>query len=431
MKLTPAAARDAAPGATLRDHEVKGLQLRCGATAKSWQFYYTTRGGEERRPTIGRYPDMTLSRARDVARGLKDRVAAGEDPSGQWQAQKAAPTMADLCAAFERDHVRLKNGPTWAREVVRHLARIRKRIGSIRVAEVDTPAIDRYLLDVLHRKHSDRPGPPAAHMANQTRRVLSKMFTFAERRGWRPQHSNPVRFAERFNAGKRKTVAAPDELPRLFDALRRIETLYPPDHELGVRRRRQVACILTLFLTGARVNEIQGATVDELRDTHLIKTKHKTARHIGDKAIRLPRPAVELLRRLPPCPSGRLFGDITLRKLWNVVRLEAGCPDLQLRDIRRTFASYALSRGVSLDAIGNLYGHTDTQTTHANYAFLLADEGQAIVEDVAAHIAETAGALPAPRPALALRLLRRRPLRRLDRVRGSGSGTVADGAQGV
>lgn len=418
MKLTPAAARDAKPGDTLRDHEVKGLTLRVGAERKSWQFYYTTRGGDERRPTIGHFPDMSLSRARGVAQGLKDRVAQGEDPSADWKAARAAPTVNDLADVYTTDWVALKNGPRWAHDVELHLNRvIRPGLGARRVADVTRTDVDKLLADVLARKYTPATrrqykGATAPGSANQTRSVLSKMFTFAEEKGWRPQYSNPVRFAEKNKLSKRKVVATPDTLPKIAAAMLRIEQRHPVGSKRYVRSLRQVACLWTLFLTGGRVGEILNATREELQADGLVKVEHKTSRHIGDKTIHVPRRARALLDRLPPSPCGRLFGEITLQEVWNKIRVDAGCPELQMRDIRRTFASYAVSIGVPLEQIGDHFGHTDVETTKG-YSWMLSRAKADMVERVADHITASAAGRSAPAfPTLGGRF-RLRPLRLL------------------
>ena len=57
---------------------------------------------------------------------------------------------------------------------------------------------------------------------------------------------------------------------------------------------------------------------------------------------------------------------------WRTVRTGAGLEDVQLRDLRHTFASHALALGETLPVIGKLLGHTQVQTT-ARYAHLARD----------------------------------------------------------
>jgi hypothetical protein len=90
---------------------------------------------------------------------------------------------------------------------------------------------------------------------------------------------------------------------------------------------------------------------------------------------------VALLSALDPDPSGYLFGVGELRCVWERVRERAGCPDLQLRDARRTFASIAVSTGKSLDQIGGLLHHVDSRTTR-RYAWLIEDARRQAVDEI-------------------------------------------------
>ncbi|MDX2263416.1 MAG: hypothetical protein NW215_00390 [Hyphomicrobiales bacterium] len=64
------------------------------------------------------------------------------------------------------------------------------------------------------------------------------------------------------------------------------------------------------------------------------------------------------------------------------IRTLANCPDLQLRDARRTFESVTNSAGKSLEDVSRMLHHTSATTTR-RYAFLF-DEVQKV------HVAETA-----------------------------------------
>jgi integrase len=441
MKLTPANARDAKPGNLIRDHEVAGLQLRCGAEKKSWQLYYTTRQGIERRPTLGHFPEVSLSEARERAKEIKRRVSLGEDPSGDWKAAREEPTVSDLVDEYQARWVAKKNGDEWAAAVKRYAGRIKAGLGQLKVKEVQRHHVDNFLESVLHRKYTKskprKDGEPRADAIKKTapvamnrcRAVLSRMFYFADedlgwvvydfRRDAKVNTTNPVRHAERNPERKRKVVATPVMLPRIAAALNRIAGEHPityhegserrhnrfkrigvrvkPTAPKGLRYRRQAACIWTILLTGARVGEILKATREELQPAGLVKQEHKTARHIGDKTVSLPRIARAMLAELPPCPSGRLFGRIRLRWIWERVRREADCPGLRIMDARRTFASYARSIGVTTDQLADHFGHTDIQTTHENYTFMLDEAKQDMVDRVAEKIMSTANGAPVAR----------------------------------
>jgi integrase len=187
-----------------------------------------------------------------------------------------------------------------------------------------------------------------------------------------PRAKNPVAGAMTFRTEGRQRLVTAEEMPRLLEALTKLET----------ERPNHAACLWTIFLTGARVSEILYAKTHELQGNRLVKTAHKTAKRTGVKTIALPRPIVQLLERLPVYPD-RLFGDIDLKRVWNRLRREIDCPDLQLLDARRTFLSYGLSDGVTLDALAKQAGHTQAVTTAKYYAHLLEDTKDSIADRVA------------------------------------------------
>lgn len=403
-KLTPATARALEPGGILYDEHVSGLELHANALSKSWRLYYRF-AGKQHRPTIGRFPEMPLSTAREVAKAWKMRIAKGENPSAARQALRDAPTVADLCEQYLAEYMPHHKG--WREQIAdpqRINAAILPGLGSKLVAEVTTTHVDRFLADVRERKFTfakmhrqvkrgeisaealeaeRQRRPQAKWQANRIRALLSRLFSLAETDSFgkmRPRDSNPVTDAARNTLLKRKRRLEPEELGRLAEALDRYAQTRPT----------HVACLWCLLLTGARVGEILHAKTHELVGNRLTLTDHKTVDTIGAKTIFIPRRALRILERTP-AGTDYLFGNIDLRRAWRNLCADANLVGLQLRDARRTFASYAVDLGVSLDQVGDLYGHTDTRTTKG-YSYMLDEAKAGTTERIAEHVWRTARA---------------------------------------
>ena len=101
----------------------------------------------------------------------------------------------------------------------------------------------------------------------------------------------------------------------------------------------------------------------------------------GSRPVYLPPQVMSLLAQLPT-PNGTLTGLKSPKHLWDCIREEAGCPDLRLYDLRHTFASAALRAGYSLEQIGELLGHKNTQTTK-RYTHLQDEAAQEAVASTA------------------------------------------------
>lgn len=399
-KLTPATARDLTFGETLRDHEVIGLRLCANKTSKSWELYYRTRAGIERRPKLGSFPEMSLARARDAAKAIKDRVAIGEDPGAEWQAARAAPTVNELCNQFLNEWGPKHQSKRTLHEnellIERH---IRPGLGSKKVADVTRKDVDTFLENVLNRKYvpaervakDGHASVPSA--ANHVRSLLRHLFNLAhEDFGYAIQKVdgaplNPVTKTVRQPSEPRQRLAQPAELCAILTGLGALEATKPA----------HAAALWTLIFCGGRVGEVEHATKEQYDGSALVLQKHKTFKKIGTKRVRLPAFICEMVDRLD-AKGDRLFGDIALKRVWNDIRVKAGCPDLQMRDARRTFASYALRCGYGLDAIGKLLHHTNIRTT-GGYSWLTEEGGDEMIERIAQTMLQHGGALPAASPA--------------------------------
>jgi Arm DNA-binding domain len=99
------------------DETVSGLALRVSKHGvKAWTFLYTA-GGKRRRMTLGRYPAISLAKARTLALEASEAVALGLDPR-----PKAAMTVGDLVETYIAKHtVTLRSGAEIARRIRRNI----------------------------------------------------------------------------------------------------------------------------------------------------------------------------------------------------------------------------------------------------------------------------------------------------------------------
>jgi site-specific recombinase XerD len=69
-----------------------------------------------------------------------------------------------------------------------------------------------------------------------------------------------------------------------------------------------------------------------------------------------------------PIFSNTLFKD--LKAFWKKLCINAGIKNARIHDLRHTFASILVNKGVSLQVAGKLLGHSDTRTTE-RYSHLI------------------------------------------------------------
>jgi integrase len=355
------------------DDDVAGFGIRVTAAgARSFVFNYRTRSGRERRHTIGSHPDWRTTGAREEARRLRRLVDEGGDPLASIEAERDAPTVAELCDHFELEHLPRKR-PGTATDYRRMLHNhIRPHFGQhSKVADVDFSHID-----ALHRKIS-KAGHK--HRANRVVAVLSKMFALAIR--WKLRPDNPCKGIERNQEGKRKRYLSGDELVRLTAAL-------------AEHADRQAANIVRmLLLTGARRGEVLAAKWDDIDlGTGTWTKPASTTKQAADHVAPLSAPVRQLLSDIADngpatkyvFPSHAVVGHrTTIKRNWRQITKAAEIAGLRVHDLRHSFASQLASGGASLPLIGALLGHSNPVTTH-RYAHLYNDPQRAAVEQVGA-----------------------------------------------
>jgi hypothetical protein len=180
------------------DEDLKGFAIKVFAPtkrhpkgARTFVLSYWL-NGIERRYRIGSWPDWSVTAARAEAKEVRQRVDRGEDPAGDRQGRRKAPTMLDLAERYRSEHLSRKS------EKSRHddgvmAGHILKYIGADRkVADVHHGDIV-----ALHRAITDSGHPV---LANRTISCASRMFSLAlkpvagEAKPWRDQaQGNPCK----------------------------------------------------------------------------------------------------------------------------------------------------------------------------------------------------------------------------------------------
>lgn len=371
----------------------------CVTAAGSRSFvlnYRVRRSGRERRITIGAFPSWGAKAAREEAKRLKRLIDSGSDPLADIEADREAPTMADLIARFTDEHLpRLRPGSArmYGFILKNHIAPHfgpHTKVADVTFADCDS----------LHRKIT-RSGSPYA--ANRCKNVMTKMFKLAIQWGWRS--INPASAVEMNTEQTRKRYMSADELARLTAAL--------PKY-----RNRQFANIIRLLLlTGARRGEVRSMRWADLdldkRDkddnpTPVWNKPGSTTKSKTDHTLALSAPAHQLLSEIYDeqrgarsqwvFPSSRHDGHVAeLKDDWSALCKSAGITGLRVHDLRHSFASQLASGGASLPLIGALLGHARPETT-ARYAHLYQDPQRAAVEKIGAIISGAPAAEPVPLP---------------------------------
>ncbi len=406
----------------LWDTEVPGFGVK--VTPKGSRIYilqYSFRD-RSRRCTIGRHGlDKTADEARRDAKRLRGLVADGRDPATERARDKTAPLLTEFAELYMTRHAKVQKKPLSVAADERNLRNhVLPALGRMRVNDISRADVAKF--------HHDLCAKPGA--ANRCLSLLSKMFTLAEKWGFRADGTNPTRHVDKYPERKCERFLSEAELAYLGTAL--------GDAERAGEHPSAIAALRLLVFTGCRRGEIltlRWQYVDCERGC-LALLDSKT----GAKLVQPGAPAIELLSQLPRTDGnpyvlpGAVRGAhyVGLPKAWRRIRARAtvlswaghddrqvsglieglttelgraptfaearaaaardevdlpvGLADVRLHDLRHSFASVGAGLGESLVLIGSLLGHKTTATT-ARYAHLSSDPVRAAADRISGRIA--------------------------------------------
>jgi integrase len=395
LKLNEKALRDAELRAGVSyqifDTEVIGFAVRVQSSgARTFTIDYR-HAGRQRRMNIGRWPDWSVTAARERAKELRRAIDEGRDPLAVREDFREAPRVKDMIDRYIAEHL-----PKLAKNNAGdQVSMLRKMLepawGNKLVTEITKSDVARFLDFVAE----GRPRPSKAKPNNRARKlqghkptpiranrmgeVLRKMFTLAMEWEWRAD--NPAQGFHRRIEQARERFLGPEELTRIAAVLDNAED------------QRAAAIIRMCMLTGARVGEVRTARFEQFNLDYAIWSKPAaTTKQRKIHRVPISQEVVTILRqRQMVVPSGNpwLFPSEVvgqpvreIRRFWARVQKEADLPDVRIHDLRHTFASLLVSGGASLEMIGRLLGHSQMQTTQ-RYAHLMDSPLRAGVDTVA------------------------------------------------
>ncbi|EKN01080.1 MULTISPECIES: integrase arm-type DNA-binding domain-containing protein [unclassified Acidocella] len=217
------------------------------AGSKIWRLRYEYRG-KEKLLTLGPYPAIGLSEAREKREAAKAVMRDGRDPGLARKLQRAAGDLAadnTFQAVAELWHAR--QAPTWtehhAKDVMDSLKKyVFPRIGKLPVAEIETPAVVAVLLAI------EKNGAPET--ARRVRQRLSAVFVYAVAMGL--AKIDPAHLARAALAPMKKgRQPAITDLAKLQEMMRAVDD--HPAHPVTRLAMRLLA------LTAVRPGELRGA----------------------------------------------------------------------------------------------------------------------------------------------------------------------------
>jgi integrase len=345
----------------LFDSNCKGLMVEIRQTGrKTYYLRYQNGRGRTRQLKIADERDVTLSQVRQLADGLRNKIAMGEDPLDEKAVQSQVPTFADFITdqymPFIKSYKR-----SWDTDVSLLKNHLLPRFGKKYLDEITRQ-------DIV-RMHSDRKASgAAAGSANRLLIMMRYIFNLALRWEIPGIKSNPCKgipLMEENN--KMERYLSVEEAQKLYEAVCKSENTMLK------------FIVPMLILTGARKREVLDAKwtdFDLSRRTWRIPiTKSGKARHVplSDGALTL----LATMPRKTDCEwafanpeTGKPY--VSIFYAWNTARKSVGLSDVRMHDLRHSFASLLINSGRTLYEVQHILGHTQVKTTQ-RYAHLSQD----------------------------------------------------------
>lgn len=367
---------------TYYDTKETGLILRVTpGGSKTFCYRYRFRG-KKRRFTIGKFPAVSLSQARDRTRKLKVKVGDGIDPQAEKNKRRYQPdkrTFAELAELFSKRHLselRERTRQEWQRIIDVELLK-KHKWGELDVADITA----QHVRELLNHKAYDEDAPV---MANRIREVISRMFSFGIKKIGLEIDKNPVEATAPFDeGGPRERHYSEEELKELWEYW---ETVPEP---LGSYYK-------FLLITGQRKTETM-----RMRWDHIEYDKPHKKIKIGPNGkpspeafladvwtipadlaksgrshkVPLSELALEILEHLKsitgeseyvfesPVNDGRPL--TTVKSTTAKIKRETGVSDFQLHDLRRTVITGMEEMAIDRSIVGKVVNHKEMAGDHS------------------------------------------------------------------
>lgn len=319
---------------------------------KSFKVAYRS-GGQLRWYHTDRYGAIYLKEARDVARQIRARVAAGADPHADKMKSRQGIALRKLAEKYQ-DQYAQKVNKSW--EQPANLLRwyVYPTLGTRKAKDVTRDDVRR----LFRKLGEDRP-----ILANQVLAAVSAVYSWALGEEEPDIEINPTTGIRRNPTTERERVLTESE----------IQAVWPKLDDFGVIKATALKCVLLTAQRSGEVTHMRGEHIDgqwwTLPGQPQAETGWPGTKNHLDHRVWLSEPVMELLLELGLPKNGFVFanergkamGDLSAvtRNIWAGLEF----PRFTVHDLRRTAATQMTSMGIDRLIVSRILNHREGGVT--------------------------------------------------------------------
>lgn len=356
---------------------VPGLIIRVSSEGdrKSWTLRYRNSHNQQRRYTLGSFPELSVAEARKLARGWRIRIRDGEDPSLAKKQSRLSNNL-QLIQTLEElwEHYRENEGGNLKKSSTRerstwnvHLV----KLADWRLTDITKSQCRQLIKDIGHKQ-----GHPTT--ANRVHSLLHRLLNIAVE--MELISINPATGIKKFSEKSRERVLSDKELQLTWSVI----------SDTDKASEAVKIALKLLLLTGQRRGEVASINLSNLNideATWLIPDPKNSEAHkvpLSAWAVRLVKNAESLSGGsdwLFPSPrtnedgNGASIRPEALTRAWGRIRKGTELEDINVHDFRRTVETRLCSapllysrfdaalllnhQSVLSHGVGNIYDQAD------------------------------------------------------------------------
>jgi len=361
------------------DTKQPGLALRV-TPAGTKTFCFSAWDPKRKRSTdvtLGTYPKVTLTKAREMALQRTNDLASGVDIVGQYKEERNEPTLDEAFKRWVKKKA-AKGKTSWKIDEQRYNKHISPQFGFRRVSDITGKQVENWFLSLPQKTGLSTTS------ANRLLVIIKTVFNQELRK-----YQNPCDGINLNREESRERFLKPGELPLFFKALDDQET---PDYLRDL-------VYLGLY-TGARKANLLGMRWADIEfDMAIWTIPAAMSKNRSSMTVPIIPAALEILSRRwsenqeQPTPSTFVFPSISpksrtghlhdIRGSWEAMLKRAGVNDFRIHDLRRSLGSWQTITGASTSVVGKSLGHKSHQAT-AVYARMHLDPIRESIEKAVA-----------------------------------------------